>query len=133
MEHCRNKQSRNAWTRRSQLKQIILDCSFCLLLFRRSSKNTQRFSYMLRKIVATSASWAPLPIRLACAAVFIAHGSQKVLGAFGGPGFKAFTAGETPFTFMQPAWVWLGAAALSELVGGILIGLGFLTRVGAFF
>jgi len=88
---------------------------------------------MLRKIVATSASWAPLPIRLACAAVFIAHGSQKVLGAFGGPGFKAFTAGETPFTFMQPAWVWLGAAALSELVGGILIGLGFLTRVGAFF
>jgi putative oxidoreductase len=34
---------------------------------------------------------------------------------------------------MRPAWLWLGAAALSELVGGLLVGLGFLTRVGAFF
>ena len=87
---------------------------------------------MLRKIIATSTSWGPLPIRLACAAVFIAHGSQKVLGSFGGPGFKAFTEGSTPFSFMRPTWLWLGAAALSELVGGVLVGLGFLTRVGAF-
>ncbi len=34
---------------------------------------------------------------------------------------------------MKPAWLWLGAAALSELIGGILILLGLLTRVGAFF
>jgi putative oxidoreductase len=34
---------------------------------------------------------------------------------------------------MRPAWLWLAAAALSELVGGLLVGLGFLTRVGAFF
>jgi putative oxidoreductase len=33
---------------------------------------------------------------------------------------------------MRPAWLWLGAAALSELVGGVLIVLGLLTRVGAF-
>jgi putative oxidoreductase len=56
-----------------------------------------------------------------------------VLGAFNGPGFKTFTSGNTPFAFMRPAWLWLGAAALSELVGGLLVGLGFLTRVGAFF
>jgi putative oxidoreductase len=72
-------------------------------------------------------------VRLALAAVMIAHGSQKVLGSFNGPGFKAFTAGNTPFGFMRPAWLWLAAAALSELLGGLLIGLGFLTRVGAFF
>ena len=88
---------------------------------------------MFRKILATSTSWAPLPIRLGCAAIFIAHGSQKVLGSFGGSGFKAFIEGETPFSFMRPTWLWLGAAALSELVGGILVGIGFLTRVGAFF
>ena len=87
---------------------------------------------MLRRIIATSPTWFTLPIRLALAAVFIAHGSQKVLGAFNGPGFKAFTAGATPFGFMRPAWLWLGAAALSELLGGVLVGLGFLTRVGAF-
>jgi putative oxidoreductase len=39
---------------------------------------------------------------------------------------------QTPFTFMRPAWLWLGAAAFSELLGGILILLGLLTRFGAF-
>jgi putative oxidoreductase len=88
---------------------------------------------MLRRIIATSPTWFTVPIRLALAAVMIAHGSQKVLGTFNGPGFKSFTAGNTPFGFMRPAWLWLGAAALSELLGGLLVGLGFLTRVGAFF
>jgi putative oxidoreductase len=87
---------------------------------------------MFRKLIATSPSWTTVPIRLALAAVMIGHGSQKVLGAWGGPGFKAFTSGNTPFGFMRPAWLWLGGAALSELVGGVLVGLGFLTRVAAF-
>lgn len=81
--------------------------------------------------MATSASWFTIPIRLALAAVMIAHGSQKVLGSFGGPGFNAFTSGNTPFSFMRPAWLWLAAAAFTEFVGGILVGLGLLTRVAA--
>src|SRR5215470_11238464 len=88
---------------------------------------------MFRKLIATSSTWFTLPVRLALAAVMIAHGSQKVLGSFNGPGFKTFISGNTPFAFMRPAWLWLGAAALSELVGGLLVGLGFLTRAGAFF
>ena len=88
---------------------------------------------MFQKIIATSSAWFTVPIRLALAAVMIAHGAQKVLGTFGGSGFKTFIAGTTPFGFMRPTWLWLAAAALSELVGGILIGIGFLTRVGAFF
>jgi putative oxidoreductase len=88
---------------------------------------------MLRRIIATSPTWFTLPIRLALAAVMIAHGSQKVLGSFNGPGFTAYISGTTPFAFMRPAWLWLAAAALSELVGGLLVGLGFLTRVAAFF
>jgi putative oxidoreductase len=87
---------------------------------------------MFRKLIATSSTWFTVPVRLALAAVFIAHGSQKVLGSFNGPGFKSFTAGNTPFSFMQPAWLWLAFAAFGEFFGGILIGLGFLTRVGAF-
>jgi putative oxidoreductase len=93
------------------------------------------FSAMFRRIISTSASWTPVPLRLILAAVFIAHGAQKVLGSFGGPGLSAFTTGptaQTPFPFMRPAWLWLGAAALSELLGGILILVGLLTRVGAF-
>lgn len=88
---------------------------------------------MFRRIITTSSSWAVLPLRLAMAAVFIGHGAQKVLGTFDGPGFKTFTSINTPFSLMRPTWLWLGAAALSELIGGVLIGLGFLTRIGAFF
>ncbi|HWF88577.1 MAG TPA: DoxX family protein [Pyrinomonadaceae bacterium] len=87
---------------------------------------------MFRRIIATSPTWFTVPIRLALAAVFIAHGSQKVLGTFNGPGFKTYISGNTPFGFMRPAWLWLTAAAFSEFVGGVLVGVGFLTRVGAF-
>src|SRR4029453_5503263 len=87
---------------------------------------------MFRKLIATSSTFATIPLRIVLAIVMIAHGGQKVLGVWGGPGFKQFTAGNTPFGFMRPTWLWLGAAALSELVGGILVGLGFLTRVGSF-
>jgi putative oxidoreductase len=88
---------------------------------------------MFRKIVATSPYWVTVPIRLALGAVMIGHGAQKVLGSFSGPGLEKFVSATTPFGFMRPAWLWLGAAALSELVGGVLIVLGLLTRVGAFF
>lgn len=88
---------------------------------------------MFRKLIATSSTWFTLPIRLALGAVMFAHGAQKVLGSFNGPGFNTFIGGTTPFGFMRPAWLWLAIAALSELVGGILVGLGFLTRVAAFF
>lgn len=88
---------------------------------------------MFRRLIATSATWFTLPIRLGLAAVMIAHGAQKVLGSFSGPGFSTYISGTTPFSFMRPTWLWLSAAALSEFVGGMLVGLGFLTRVGAFF
>lgn len=87
---------------------------------------------MFRKLIATSNWWAIVPIRLAFGVVFMGHGAQKVLGSFGGPGFNSFISGQTPFPFMRPAWLWLGAAALSELIGGALILLGLFTRVGAF-
>jgi putative oxidoreductase len=88
---------------------------------------------MFRKLIATSSTWFTLPIRLGLGAVMIAHGAQKVLGSFGGSGFNAFISGTTPFGFMRPTWLWLAAAAVSELVGGIFLVIGFLTRVGAFF
>ena len=88
---------------------------------------------MFRRLIATSSTWFTLPIRLGLAAVMIAHGAQKVLGSFNGPGFNTYISGGTPFNFMRPTWFWLSAAAFSELVGGILVGIGLLTRVGAFF
>ena len=89
---------------------------------------------MFRKIIMTWPVWFTLPIRLALGGIMFAHGAQKVLGSFGGPGFNAFiNSGQTPFSFMRPAWLWWAIAALSEFLGGILIVLGLFTRVGAFF
>ncbi|MFZ0060624.1 MAG: DoxX family protein [Pyrinomonadaceae bacterium] len=88
---------------------------------------------MFRRIIATSPTWITIPLRLALAAVFIAHGAQKVLGVWEGPGFSKFTSFPAPYPFMKPAWLWMGAAALSELIGGVLMLFGLLTRVGAFF
>jgi putative oxidoreductase len=87
---------------------------------------------MLQRLITTSASWVPLPLRVGLGIVFIAHGAQKVLGSWGGPGFNTFISGSAPFSFMRPTWLWLAAAALGELIGGILVLTGLLTRVGAF-
>ncbi|HEX6159343.1 MAG TPA: DoxX family protein [Thermoanaerobaculia bacterium] len=67
-------------------------------------------------------SWAPYVLgitRILTGTMFALHGSQKVLGWFGGmpPG--------------APAWVVWGAG-LIELIGGILIALGLFTRPAAF-
>ncbi len=88
---------------------------------------------MLQNLIATTATWITLPLRLALGIIFIAHGAQKVFGVWGGPGWSNFIAAPTPFSFMRPTWLWMSMAAISELVGGILVLLGLLTRVGAFF
>ena len=87
---------------------------------------------MLRRLSSTSSLWATVPLRLALGIAFIGHGAQKVLGSFNGPGWGKFTSFPAPFPFMRPAWLWMGAAAVSELIGGILVLLGLFTRVGAF-
>jgi putative oxidoreductase len=87
---------------------------------------------MLRRLTSTSATWATVPLRLAIGIIFIGHGAGKVLGSFSGPGLRAFASYPAPFPFMRPAWLWMGAAALSELVGGALLVLGLFTRLGAF-
>ncbi len=86
---------------------------------------------MLRRLTSTSSSWAPVPLRLALGIIFIAHGSQLVFGAWGGPGLSGFASFPAPFPFMRPAWLWMDAAALSQLIGGVLIVLGLFTRLGA--
>ena len=89
---------------------------------------------MLRRLISTSSTWMTVPLRLALGVIFIGHGAQKVFGSFNGPGWARWTAlsQAVPFTFMRPTPLWLGVAAVCELVGGILVLLGLLTRLGAF-
>ena len=86
---------------------------------------------MFRRLIETWPTWATLPLRVALGLIFIAHGAQKVFGVWGGAGLSKWMAGSTPYAFMRPSWMWLAAAAFAELVGGLLVLCGLLTRLGA--
>jgi putative oxidoreductase len=87
---------------------------------------------MFQRLIATAPTWITVPLRLTLGLIFVGHGAQKVFGAFGGPGWSKIISFPTPFSFMRPSWVWMAAAALSELIGGVFVLTGLLTRVGAF-
>ncbi|HEX5709597.1 MAG TPA: DoxX family protein [Pyrinomonadaceae bacterium] len=85
---------------------------------------------MFQNLIRTAHVWFTLPLRLALGLVFIAHGAQKVFGVWGGPGLSGMANMPAPLG-LRPAWLWMGAAAFAELLGGVLVLLGLLTRVGA--
>lgn len=85
---------------------------------------------MMRRLISTHKTWATVPLRIALGVIFIAHGAQKVFGAFGGRGFNAFIGSPAPLG-LWPSWFWMSAAALGELIGGVLVFIGLFTRVGA--
>jgi putative oxidoreductase len=58
-----------------------------------------------------------------------AHGAQKLFGWFGGHGLKGTSAFFAQLGF-RPAILFAGAAAVGELVSGLLIALGLLGPVG---
>jgi putative oxidoreductase len=74
-------------------------------------------------------------LRLALAIVFVAHGANKLFGAFAGPGIGPGGLTSTAAYFasvdLQPASVLALLAALAQFVGGLLIGAGLLTRWAA--
>ena len=89
---------------------------------------------MFQKLIRTWHVWFTLPIRLGLGVVFILHGAQKVFGWWGGPGLSAFmeNQGRPAPLGLKPVWLWMGAAALAELIGGLLVLVGLVTRLGAF-
>ncbi len=69
-------------------------------------------------------------VRAVVGLVIAAHGAQKVLGVWGGPGLEGWTQGVTRMGLRPPVfWAWVSAFA--ELAGGIAFALGFLLPVVA--
>lgn len=75
-------------------------------------------------------AWALLVVRGMVGLTLAAHGAQKLLGWFGGPGYAKARQGFHAQGF-RPAALWLGLAVLGELGGGLSLALGFLTPLGA--
>lgn len=70
-----------------------------------------------------------LVARLALGIAMAAHGSQKLLGWFGGYGLKG-TGGYFEGLGFRPGVAFAAAASLGEVVGGLLLALGFLGPIG---
>jgi len=69
-------------------------------------------------------------VRVVVGLVIAAHGAQKVLGVWGGPGLAGWTQGVTRMGLRPPVfWAWVSAFA--ELAGGIAFAVGFLLPVVA--
>jgi len=85
---------------------------------------------MLRKLFSTDNSTATTILRLVLGIVFLAHGSQKMLGWFGGYGFSATMHAFTTMMHIPTVFAFLAIAA--EFFGGLGLILGLLTRVAAF-
>jgi len=69
-------------------------------------------------------------VRVVVGLVIAAHGAQKVLGVWGGPGLAGWTQGVSRMGMRPPAfWAWVSAFA--ELAGGIAFALGLLLPVVA--
>ena len=64
-------------------------------------------------------------VRAVVGLVIAAHGAQKVLGVWGGPGLAGWTQGMTRMG-MRPAAFWAWVSAFAELDGGIAFAFGFL-------
>lgn len=60
----------------------------------------------------------------------MAHGTQKMLGWFSGPGFEKVSQGFQG-RGLKPGWLWAGLAVLGEVGGGLSLVFGFLTPLGA--
>jgi putative oxidoreductase len=84
----------------------------------------------MKKLLATPNDGVLTLMRLVLGVVFFAHGSQKVLGWFGGYGFTA-TMGFFTSAMHIPAPIAILPIA-AEFLGSIGLILGLLTRIAAF-
>jgi putative oxidoreductase len=82
------------------------------------------------KIYAAFDPIALLLLRVTLGLTLFPHGCQKLFGWFGGAGFEKFT-GFFDKMGWHPAAFWVALVALTEIVGGLLLAVGFLTRFAA--
>jgi len=84
---------------------------------------------MVSLIDGTTVSSGLLVARLVFGLLIVAHGTQKLVGWFGGYGLTG-TAGFFEALGFRPGRPFAAAASLAEITGGLLLALGFLGPVG---
>ncbi|WP_165313240.1 DoxX family protein [Vibrio ziniensis] len=84
----------------------------------------------LKKLLASNVGFAPLALRLPISIIFMAHGSQKLFGWFGGYGLQG-TGQWMASIGLEPGVLMAFLAGSGEFFGGLFILIGLLTRPAA--
>ena len=80
-------------------------------------------------LLRTTNTYAMLPIRLGLGVVMAAHGSQKLFGWFDGPGLQNTGQFFAEKLGLEPGMVMAAMAGGAEFFGGLLLIVGFMTRL----
>jgi len=83
-----------------------------------------------RRLLATDAGWGPLALRLPIGIIFVAHGAQKLFGAFGGYGLEG-TGQFMASLGLTPGYLMALLAGSAEFFGGLALLVGVLVRPAA--
>lgn len=86
---------------------------------------------LLKKLMSTNAGFAPLALRIPIGIIYMAHGSQKLFGWFGGYGLDG-TGQWMASIGIEPGVLMAFLAGSGEFFGGLLLLIGLLTRPAAF-
>ena len=85
---------------------------------------------IVQRVLSTDDSLAPLALRLAGGAIFVAHGAQKLFGAFGGYGLEG-TGQFFDSVGLSPGDLMALLAGAAEFFGGLALIIGLLVRPAA--
>ena len=84
----------------------------------------------LTSLLTTNAGFSALALRLPVGVIFIAHGAQKLFGAFGGYGLEG-TGQWMASIGLEPGYLLALLAGSAEFFGGLALILGLLVRPAA--
>lgn len=85
---------------------------------------------IINKITRSNHNISMTILRVIVGIVFIAHGSQKLFGLFGGYGLEG-TGQFMASIGLQPGYLMALLAGLGEFIGGVSVLFGLLTRLGS--
>lgn len=85
----------------------------------------------LKKLTYTEAGYGLTILRIILGIVFMAHGSQKLFGLFGGYGLEG-TGKFMESLGLTPGYLMALLAGSGEFFGGLFVLLGLFSRIGAF-
>lgn len=85
---------------------------------------------LIQRTLATDSSFSATALRLPAGVIFVAHGAQKLFGAFGGYGLEG-TGQYMASLGLEPGYLMALLAGGSEFLGGLALLLGLLVRPAA--